>query len=256
MDNSQYEKTLWKRWKNEKGEEIANELIQYYLHVVDYHVETIAQHIPQSFDKGDLKSLGIMGLYDALYKYDSERNVKFTTYASIRVHGSIMDGLRKEDWLPRTLREKANKIEKTSAVLEQRLNRIPTSTDIAEELNMEVGEVEEAVSDTLFAKVQSLDASFQNKESDSASTPLAYIYDNNTKTPSEHLLANDLREELIEHIKQLGRNEQMVISLVYVEELSLTEVGEVLDLSTSRISQIHKSAIFKLRKILEKAQYY
>src|SRR5699024_390294 len=208
MDNSQYEKTLWKRWKNEKGEEIANELIQYYLHVVDYHVETIAQHIPQSFDKVELKSLGIMGLYDALHKYDSERNVKFTTYASIRVHGSIMDGLRKEDWLPRTLREKANKIEKTSAVLEQKLNRIPTSTDIAEELNMEVGEVEEAVSDTLFAKVQSLDASYQNKESDSASTTLAYIYDNNTKTPSEHLLANDLREELIEHIKQLGKNEQ------------------------------------------------
>jgi len=226
------------------------------MHVVDYHVESIAQHIPQSFDKGDLRSLGIMGLYDALHKYDLKRNVKFTTYASIRVHGSIIDGLRKEDWLPRTLREKANKIERVSAELEQQLNRIPTSTDIADKLNMEVAEVEEAISDTLFAKIQSLDASFQNEESDSTSTPLAYVHDNNVKTPSEHMLANDLREELMEHIKQLGKNEQVVISLVYVEELSLTEVGEVLELSTSRISQIHKSAIFKLRKTLEKAQYH
>lgn len=256
MNNSQYEYNLWKRWNEEKGEEIANELIQYYLHVIDYHVESIAQHIPKSFDKGDLRSLGIMGLYDALHKYDAQRNVKFTTYASIRVHGSIIDGLRKEDWLPRTLREKANKIERTSAKLEQQLNRIPTSKDIAYQLNMEVAEVEEAISDTLFAKVQSLDANFQNEASDSIYTPLAFVNDNNVKTPSEHILANDLREELVEHIKKLGKNEQIVISMVYVEELSLTEVGKVLDLSTSRISQIHKSAIFKLRKILEKAQHY
>ena len=256
MDDSQYEANLWNRWSNEQDEEIATELMQYYMHVVDYHVESIAQHIPQSFDKGDLRSLGFMGLYDALYKYDSQRNVKFTTYASIRVHGSIMDGLRKEDWLPRTLREKANRIERTSAELEQQLNRIPTSTDIANQLNMEVGEVEETISDTLFAKVHSLDANFQNEESDSSSTPITYIHNNNIKTPSEHLLASDLREELMEYIKKLGKNEQIVISLVYVEELSLTEVGEVLDLSTSRISQIHKSAIFKLRNILKKAQYY
>src|SRR5699024_5077008 len=148
----------------------------------------------------------------------------FTTYASIRVHASIIDGLRNEVWLPRTLREKANKIERERAELEQQLNRIPTSTDIDVKLNMEVAEVEEAISVTLFAKVQSLNARLQNEESDSTSTPLAYVHDNNVKTPSEHMLANDLREELMEHIKQLGKNEQIVISLVYVEELSLTEV--------------------------------
>src|SRR5699024_5048801 len=158
-------KKLWKRWNNEKGEEIANELIQYYMHVVDYHVESIAQHIPQSYDKGDLRSLGIMGLYDALHKYDLKRNVKFTTYASIRVHSSIIDRLRKEDCLPRKLREKANKIERVSAELEQQLNRIPTSTDIADKLNMELAEVEEAISDKLFAKIHSLNASFQDRKS-------------------------------------------------------------------------------------------
>lgn len=255
MDNSQYEKHLWKRWATSKNEDLANELIQYYIHVVDYHVASIGQHIPVSFDKGDLKSLGIMGLYDALYKFDPERNVKFTTYASIRVHGSIIDGLRKEDWLPRALREKANRIERTSAQLEQQLNRLPTATDIANELNLEVEEVEATISDTLFAKVQSLDASFQNEESDTEATALTFAQDDNVTTPSDHILAVDLRKELVNSIHQLQKNEQIVISLVYVEELSLTEVGEVLDLSTSRISQIHKSAIFKLRKILEKAQH-
>lgn len=255
MDNSQYEKNLWKRWSKAQSEEVANELIQYYIHVVDYHVASVAQHIPTSFDKGDLKSLGIMGLYDALYKFDPDRNVKFTTYASIRVHGSIIDGLRKEDWLPRALREKANKIERTSAQLEQQLNRIPTSKDIANELNIEVEEVESTISDTLFAKVQSLDVSFQSDEADTVATPLSFVQNDNITTPTEHLLATDLRDELVNSIKQLQHNEQLVISLVYVEELSLTEIGEVLDLSTSRISQIHKSAVFKLRKILEKAQH-
>lgn len=255
MDHSQYEMNLWKRWRQTQNDELTNELIQYYMHVVDYHVANIAQHIPTSFDKGDLKSLGIMGLYDSLYKFDPKRNVKFTTYASIRVRGSIIDGLRKEDWLPRSLREKANKIERTSADLEQELNRIPTSTDIANELNIEVEEVESIISDTLFANVQSLDANFENNETESAATALTFVQNDTVITPTEHLLAEDLRVELIESIKELQKNEQIVISLVYVEELSLTEIGEVLDLSTSRISQIHKSAIFKLRKILEKAQH-
>src|SRR5690625_2338756 len=253
MDNSKYEKTLWKRWKNEKGEEISNELIQYYLHVVDYHVETIAQHIPQSFDKGDLKSLGIMGLYDALHKYDSERNVKFTTYASIRVHGSIMDGLRKEDWLPRTLREKAKKIEKTSEQLEQQLNRVPTTSDIATALQIEVEEVEATRTDILLANVQSLDANYQTDETDEGSHALLFMNDENTPTPDEHIISNEVKKELIQSIQQLNEREQLVISLVYVEELTLTEIGHVLDLSTSRISQIHKKAISKLQSILSES---
>lgn len=253
MDNSQYEKDLWQRWQQQQSEEVTNELIQYYMHVVDYHVERVAQHIPASYDRADLKSLAIMGLYDAMYKFDPNRDVKFATYASIRVHGSIMDGLRREDWLPRSLRDRANKIERTSEQLEQQLNRTPTAEDIAKELDMEVEEVEATISDSLFAKVQSLDTQYQSDDPDEAASPLSFIQDDKMPTPTDHILTTELKSELVESIKQLQENEQLVISLVYMEELSLTEVGEVLDLTTSRISQIHKAAIFKLRKILEKS---
>ena len=255
MDNSQYEKKLWLRWQKQQNEQVANELIQHYMYLVDYHVEKVAHHIPASYDKQDLQSLGIMGLYDALNKFDMKRNVKFQTYASIRIHGSIMDGLRREDWLPRSLRDKANKIEKTSERLEQQLQRIPSSQDIASELNMEVEEVEGALSDYLFAQVQSLDSTYQTDESDDGAKSLSFVENDNVTTPTEHILASELKQELIQSIKQLKENEQVVISLVYVEELSLTEVGEVLELTTSRISQIHKSAVFKLRKILEKIPF-
>lgn len=255
MDNSQYEADLWQRWQHQQEEATTNELIQYYMYIVDYQVEKVSQHIPASFDRGDLKSLGLMGLHDALYKFDLDRNIKFITYASIRVHGSIIDGLRREDWLPRSLRDKANKIEKMSAQLEQQLNRVPSAMDIATSLQMDVEEVELTITDTLFAKVQSLDAKFQTDDTDDATSALSFIDDNNTATPEEYILASEIKHELVQSIKQLKKNEQIVISLVYMDELSLTEIGEVLDLTTSRISQIHKSAIFKLRKIIEKAQH-
>src|SRR5690625_1877098 len=151
--DSHYLQTLWKNWFNEKAEETANELIDYYMYIVHFHVERVASYIPGSFDKNDLKSLGLMGLYDALNKFDPKRNLKFDTYATIRIRGSIMDGLRKEDWLPRTLREQAKKIEQVSQQLEQKLNRTPTSTDIAKELNMKKEDVESIITDTLFANV-------------------------------------------------------------------------------------------------------
>lgn len=253
MNNSQYEEKLWQRWQQQQSESVTNDLIHFYMHVVDYHVDRVAQHIPASFDRADLKSLAIMGLYDAMSKFDPSRNVKFATYASIRVHGSIMDGLRKEDWLPRSLRDRANKIERTSEELEQQLNRTPTAEDIAQELGISVAEVEATISDALFAKVQSLDTQFQSADADEPATPLSFIQDDKTLSPTDHILTSDRKNDLIQSIRQLQENEQYVISLVYMEELSLTEVGEVLNLTTSRISQIHKAAIFKLRKILDKS---
>lgn len=253
MDNSQHEDRLWTKWQQDQNDVLANELIQYYMHIVDYQVDRIASYIPASFDKADLKSLGLMGLYDALYKFEPKRKVKFATYASIRVHGSIMDGLRKEDWLPRTLRDKAKKIEKTSEQLEQQLNRVPTTSDIATALQIEVEEVEATRTDILLANVQSLDANYQTDETDEGSHALLFMNDDNTPTPDEHIISNEVKKELIQSIQQLNEREQLVISLVYVEELTLTEIGDVLDLSTSRISQIHKKAISKLQSILSES---
>src|SRR5690625_1618217 len=111
-NDSNYLQSLWKNWENKKDEQTANELIEYYMYLVHFHVERFASYIPESFDKNDLKSLGLMGLFDALNKFELDRNLKFDTYATIRIRGSIIDGLRKEDWLPRTLREQSKTIEK------------------------------------------------------------------------------------------------------------------------------------------------
>lgn len=251
-NNSHYVQELWNDWVENSDEDTANEIMNHYMYLVHFHVERVASYIPDSFDKNDLKSLGLMGLFDALNKFDPNRNLKFDTYASIRVRGAIMDGLRKEDWLPRTLRDQTKKIDKVSEELEQRLKRTPTSTDIANELDMEPEEVETIMNNTLFANVISIDTTIKNNDTDDTTTISSTIENQDIISPSEHVLEMELKSELVEGIKQLNQNEQIVISLFYVEELTLTEIGEVLNLTTSRISQIHKKAIFKLRNILNK----
>src|SRR5690625_660634 len=112
-ENSKSLEYLWEQWSEQKDEQIANGLINHYMYLVHYHVDRIASYIPNSFDKNDLFSLGLLGLYDALHKFDMGRKLKFDTYATIRIRGAMIDGLRKEDWLPRTIRDQAKLIEQT-----------------------------------------------------------------------------------------------------------------------------------------------
>lgn len=252
VKDSQEIQVLWNSWINEQSEQAANELMDHYMYLVHFHVERVASYIPSSFDKNDLKSLGLMGLFDALNKFEPKRNLKFDTYATIRIRGSIMDGLRKEDWLPRTLRDQAKKIDKVSQALEQRLQRVPTSKDIAKELDMDPHDVEAIVSNTLFANVISIDTTYTTNEMEESTDLGSTIEDYHTISPDKHVEMKEWKDELVEGIKSLTKNEQLVISLFYQDELTLTEIGQVLDLTTSRISQIHKRAIFKLKDILTK----
>lgn len=245
-------KELWNQWFKERDEAAANELIVHYMYLVDYHVERVASHIPDSYEKGELKSLGLMGLFDALQKFEPDRNLKFDTYASIRVRGSIMDGLRKEDWLPRALRDQVKKIEKATNKLEQKLKQTPTSMDLAKELGMECEEVEAVMSSALFANLISLQTTLQTTDVGKETEIAATIKDEQAVLPHDHVLTNEIKAELEENIKKLNENEQLVISLFYQDELTLTEIGQVLNLTTSRISQIHKRAIYKLRTTLSK----
>lgn len=222
------------------------------MYLVDFHVERVANQIPDSFDKNDLKSLGLMGLFDALEKFEPSRNIKFDTYATIRIRGSIIDGLRKEDWLPRTLRDQAKKIEKTLEELEQKLKRTPTAADIAQELKMSPEEIETIISHSLNANLLSLDMTVRSDESEDAMAIATTIKDDDAVDPDHHVLFNEMQHELAENIKKLNKNEQLVISLFYFDELTFTEIGEVLQLTTSRISQIHKRALFKLNNAFAK----
>lgn len=242
----------WQQWLEHKDERAANQLIEHYMYLVHFHVEKISSYIPEQFDRNELKSLGLYGLFDALNKYDPERNNKFDTYATIRIRGSIMDGLRKEDWLPRSLRDQAKKIEQISEELEQELMRTPTAKDIAKKLGTSEENVEEVVANTMFANVISLDTAYVQQDEDDTTELVNNVVDENALLPDETTFQAEKKRELIEGIKQLNETEQLVISLFYEKDLTLTEIGKVLDLTTSRISQIHKRAIFKLKDILKK----
>ncbi|GGA15980.1 FliA/WhiG family RNA polymerase sigma factor [Psychrobacillus lasiicapitis] len=247
-DNSTEEELLWKKWIESKDSEAGDLLIRKYTPLVTYHVQRIGASIPKNISRDELKSLGMMGLFDALNKFDYSRELKFDTYASFRVRGAIIDGLRKEDWLPRSSREKAKKLESKIEELEQRLLRHASAEEIADFVEMPVDDVYQTVQEHFFSNVLSIDEQLQdNEEADSKSF---VIRDDAQKTPEQQMVKEELLRDLAGKIQQLNENEQLVLSLFYTEELTLTVIGEMLGLSTSRISQIHSKALFKLRKLL------
>jgi len=245
---------LWNDWKNQHDKDAANELIKNYLYLVNFHVERISSHLPSGVDKDDLKSFGFLGLYDAMKKFDPDRDLKFDTYASFRIRGAIMDGLRKEDWLPRSIRDKTKQVEQATNFLEQTYQRPPSSSEIAKKVKMTSKEVEEVIQASLFANILSIEEKQKGGKYDS-SEEIGYMLPNeHAVLPEKEILKKEINEELVEGIKTLNEKEQLVISLFYHDELTLTEIGYVLGLTTSRISQIHKRAIFKLKNTLKKIQ--
>lgn len=251
-NHSPLEDALWQQWFNHQDEDATNSLIDHYMYLVNFHVDRTATMVPKTISRDELKSFGLMGLFDAIKKFQIERNLKFDTYASFRIRGAIIDGLRREDWLSRAMRDKAKKVAEISEQLEQRLQRQPKPEEIAEELNMTVEEVETAIKDTIVSNVLSIDEKPKTSDSQYQEGFRFAIQDDTVVLPDEHVIHDELTTELAQSLKLLNKNEQLVINLFYEKELTLTEIGHVLELTTSRISQIHKTAIVKLRKTLEK----
>lgn len=241
------EQKLWNRWINERDPDAGDLLIKKYISLVSYHVQRIGASLPKSVSRDDLTSLGMVGLFDALNKFDINRDLKFDTYASFRVRGAIIDGLRKEDWLPRSAREKAKKLDAQIEQLEQKYMRHITPEELAEHMTLPVEEVYQTVQEHFFSNVLSINEQQDQDETDGKSF---VIRDDTTKTPEQAVVRSELLGDLAENIQKLNDKEQLVLSLFYTEELTLTEIGEMLGLSTSRISQIHSKALLKLRKLL------
>jgi len=237
----------WELWIEKRDPDAGNLLVKKYTPLVQYHVQRISASLPKNVSRDDLFSLGLQGLFDALTKFEPSRELKFDTYASFRIRGSIIDGLRKEDWLPRSSRERTKKLQHEIEGLEQKLMRHVTPEEIAEHLQVSIEEVYETIHTQYYANVLSLDEKIQEDDQEEQTFT---IKDDEEKSPEEHVMMDELLNDLTEKIKTLNKNEQIVVSLFYKEELTLTEIGEVLSLSTSRISQIHSRALFKLRKLL------
>jgi RNA polymerase sigma factor for flagellar operon FliA len=244
------EHDLWERWKREKHPDDGDALVARYLPLVTFYSRRIASTLPKAVSREEVTSFGLSGLYDALLKFEPSRDLKFDTYASFRIRGAILDGLRKADWLPRTAREKSKKIEAAVSMLEQRYLRAVTAEEVAEELGITMDEVHDTMAEHFFSNVLSMDE--QVNELDQSDGPGFALKDDRTISPEEELVKQEQIHELAVQIEKLSEKEQLVIALFYKEELTLTEIGEILGLSTSRISQIHSKALFKLKQQLVK----
>ncbi|KXH80005.1 FliA/WhiG family RNA polymerase sigma factor [Sporosarcina sp. HYO08] len=242
------EDACWKLWIHNRDSEAGDFLARKYTPLVTYHVQRIGSGLPANISRSELMSLGYQGLFDALTKFDPSRDLKFDTYASFRIRGSIIDGLRKEDWLPRSLREKSKRLEEEKMKLEQQLMRHATVYEIADHMNVSSEEVEQTIQEQYFSNVLSVDEQINEGSEDDPKTFV--IEDEHEKTPEQQLVMDELVGDLAIMIERLTENEQIVLNLFYSDEMTLTEIGEILSLSTSRISQIHSKALTKLRKML------
>ncbi len=241
----------WISWKEEGNKQAENELIEQFLPLVNKVANRLAIGLPNNVDKDDLISYGRFGLLDALNKFDHTRGLQFETYAMWRIRGAMIDGLRETDWIPRTVRDKAKKIEEAYSVLEQRLLRTPTDQEVCEYLGISEKELQQVIYDTSLASMVSIDEAV-GEEDEQKTERHSYIIDEITPRPEKVAEASSLKEVLTQAIDKLPEKERLVISLFYFEELTLSEIAEVMSLSPSRISQLHSKAVFRLRSSLNR----
>lgn len=231
---------LWKLYKETKDINYKKALIERYIQLVKIVAGRLYNFYGGNVEYEDLMGFGVFGLIDAIDKFDINRDLKFETYAQIRIRGSIIDSLRKIDWVPRGLRKKAKEIENTISKVENKLGRSATIIEIAEELEVDEKEVENTLSELSTINVLSLEETLAIK-GDISCDP---------DSPETMFEAKELKLILKEAIEKLSEKEKMVVSLYYFDELTYKEIANVLEVSESRISQIHSKAIISLKNLL------
>lgn len=240
---------VWVQWREEKILEAKKALIETYLPLVDYVSSRLSIGLPKNVSKEDLSSCGVLGLIDAIEKFDYQRGLQFETYASWRIRGAMIDGLRQGDWVPRSVREKAKKIEEAYQVLEQHYLRSVSDTEISSHLGVSENDFQQMVQDIAVSTVCSIDDPIREEDSE---TRLSLLIDEKAKNPEFKVNEVYLKETLAKAIERLTEKERTVVSLFYYEELSLSEIAEVMSLSPSRISQLHSKAILRLKGALSR----
>lgn len=233
-----------------------NELIIEYLPLVKFIANRIASRLPSHIEVEDLINAGIIGLIDALKKFDASLKIKFKTYAEFRIKGSILDELRALDWVPRSTRQKASRLERAYSDLEQRLGRSASDAEMIAYLDIEHKEFKDLLREAKGVALISLDELRTDGDENFERNLLEYLADPDHLTPSENLNLDQIYRIVASTIDQLPEKERLVISLYYYEELTMKEIGEIMGITESRVSQIHTKAILRLRgrllKVLER----
>ncbi|PQO26767.1 FliA/WhiG family RNA polymerase sigma factor [Blastopirellula marina] len=239
---------LWEAYKVDPSrKELRNQLVERYLPLVKYNGERIWARLPEGVELDDLISAGVFGLMDAIDAFDMSRGVKFETYCVPRIRGAMLDELRTMDWVPRLVRSKASKLNEATKQLEAKFGRAPTHQELAEHMQMPLKELEKMVSDANAVGLISLNKKWYETDSYKDVREIDILEDKKGEDPTRRIQKNDLMRLVT---KGLNRNERLIIILYYYEELTMKEIGATLDLSESRVSQMHSSIVSRLQSQL------
>ncbi|MBR4372790.1 MAG: RNA polymerase sigma factor WhiG [Treponema sp.] len=245
--NDQEEDALWMQFAKNKSPTLRDKIIRKYMPLVKYVAGKVSVGLPASMEFDDLVGFGQFGLLDAINKYDLSKKVKFKTYAVTRIRGAIFDEMRQLDWVPRSVRQKTREIEDTISELESKLSRPATDAEIAKEMNITEEEYQHTVMKISGTSVLSLnDVWYSGDDSDHVSIGDS-IESPQSLNPDVQVERDEVRKVIIQAIDELPEKEKMVIVLYYHEDLTFKEIGQVLDVSESRISQLHSNANLHLR---------
>jgi RNA polymerase sigma factor for flagellar operon FliA len=241
----------WKRFLKQKDEASRNILIEHYLRIVKYTAERLSTRLPDEVDVGDLISAGIFGLIDALEAFDPGRGVKFETYCVPRIRGAILDELRSMDWVPRLVRSRAHKLSRAMQILEARLGRTPSDQELCKEMRLSGRDFRKLRRDASAVGLISLSRKWFETDSNKDVREIDVLEDKRSVDPFRAAQKKDVKELIT---RGLSRAERLIVILYYFEEMTMKEIGETLDLSESRVSQMHSAILGRLKGQLERRQ--
>jgi RNA polymerase sigma factor for flagellar operon FliA len=243
---------LWRRYKSSGDGRARERLVVAYSPLVKYVSGRMASGLPAHVEEADLISYGLVGLISAIERFDLDREIKFETYAITRIKGAIIDELRSLDWVPRSVRARARDIERANAKLEHRLQRAPSDEEMSLELEMTVEEFQEALVQISNSSVAALDELWTVSDASGDQVSLLdTLHDPGAPDPAQIMDATEMKDRVADAISRLPEREKLVVALYYYENLTLREIGEVLGVTESRISQLHTKAVLRLRSRLQ-----
>jgi len=245
---------LWARYKNDADTKARDELILNFSPLVKYVAGRLASSLPQTVDTADLISYGIFGLIDAIEKFDLSRAIKFETYAIARIKGAIIDELRAMDWVPRSVRSRARAIEGAYVSLENELKRFPSDEEVATRIGVSLKDFHDILTKLSYTSVVSFEELWVGGDREDGQSAIGAIRDDTADDPVAVFESSEIKEILAGAIDRLPDREKTVIALYYYEGLTLKEIGQVLGVTESRVSQLHTKAVLRLRARMHATQ--
>jgi len=239
---------VWLEYHKTRSDAVRNILMEHYLPIVKINSERLSNKLPDEVELDDLISAGIDGLRDAIAMFDQDRGVKFETYCATRIRGAILDALRNKDWVPRLVRARANQLADGRRRLEMKLGRTPANHELAEFMGLSEADYEKLIRDAHAIGVISLNRNFQDTDSSREVRETDLVADRKAPSPMGDLHHEDLKRLVT---KGLSKNERLIMILYYYMEMTMKEIGATLDLSESRVSQMHSSIVDRLRQQLD-----